>query len=79
MSINGSHRAGIARRDFLKGAAAFAAAPLFVPNALRYTANEKLRVAIVGPRGQGTWHVNVLKSEHIVALCDADRRRGGLD
>ena len=41
--------------------------------------NEKLNVALVGSGGRGASNLTGLKSENIVALCDVDDRRAGLD
>jgi predicted dehydrogenase len=39
--------------------------------------NEKLNLAFVGCAGRGTANLGALKSENIVALCDADQQRAG--
>lgn len=39
--------------------------------------NEKLNLAFVGCAGRGAANLSALKSENIVALCDADQQRAG--
>jgi predicted dehydrogenase len=67
------------RRDFLK-TTAFTGAALSL-NALTWAraagANEDIRVAQIGFRGQGSGHINTLrrlKGVRVVALCDVDQR-----
>jgi predicted dehydrogenase len=68
------------RRTFLKYAGAIGAGGCL--NVGRAAAgaqspNDKLRVAVVGLGGQGTFHLNNLGSQEIVALCDVDDQRAG--
>ena len=67
----------IARRSFLSGSAAAVASLTIVPrNVLGGSGNtppsEKLNIAGIGVGGQGSWDIDNVKSENIVALCDVD-------
>lgn len=69
----------IARRTFLKGAAAGACGLLFLRDsklAFGYEANEKLDIAIIGCGGRGRNNLDALAGtgQNIVALCDVDER-----
>ena len=64
------------RRRFLAGSAAGTAA-LLAPTARVLGANNDLRVAVIGFRGKGNQHRNMvrgMKGIRLVALCDADRK-----
>src|SRR3954452_25395027 len=64
------------RRDFLKASAAAGATLALAPFARPLGANDDLRVAVVGFRGQGGLHLKLLQElpgVRVVALCDADR------
>ena len=67
----------IARRDFLRSAAAAAAAFTIVPRQVlggpgRTAPSEKLNIACIGIGGQGASDIQSVSSENIVALCDVD-------
>ena len=64
-----------ARREFIKTAATFAAAPAFA--ASRMSPNETVRVAVIGLRGRGRSHINAFHqlakdNVELVTLCDCD-------
>src|SRR5215210_3265724 len=64
------------RRGFLKASAAAGAALGLAPFARPLGANDDLRVAVVGFRGQGGLHLRCLRNlpgVRVVALCDVDR------
>jgi hypothetical protein len=65
------------RRSFLKKSSlAFAAATALSPRARVLGANDDLRLAVVGFRGQGGLHHRLLRElpgVRVVALCDADQ------
>lgn len=65
------------RRTFLKKSSALAgAATLLSPHARVLGANDDLRVATIGFRGQGGLHLRLLRElpgVRVVAICDADR------
>ena len=67
----------LARRSFLKRTTlAIGAATSLAPHARALGANDDLRVATVGFRGQGGFHIRLLRElpgVRVVALCDADR------
>jgi predicted dehydrogenase len=63
------------RRGFLKASATAGAALGLAPFARVLGANDDLRVAVVGFRGQGGLHLRCLEKltgVRIVAVCDAD-------
>jgi predicted dehydrogenase len=67
----------IARRDFLRSAAAAAAAFTVVPRRVlggpgRTPPSQKLNIACIGSGGQGASDIQSVSSENIVALCDVD-------
>ena len=64
----------ITRRNFLRASAAVSASMLIVPaaTARTYSANEKIRFALVGIGGQGGKGVNAASDEQIVAVADVD-------
>ncbi len=67
----------IARRTFLKGAAAGGVGFIFLRDsrmAFGYSANEKLNIAIIGCGGNGRSNLDSVAEENIVALCDIDDR-----
>jgi predicted dehydrogenase len=73
-----SREAQVSRRE-LVGAAAAVAAFTFVPkrvlgSAGQSSANHKLNIAGIGVGGRGAGDIDEVKSENIVALCDADLR-----
>jgi predicted dehydrogenase len=64
------------RRGFLKASAVAGATFALAPFARPRGANDDLRLAVVGFRGQGGLHVRLLQElpgVRVVALCDADR------
>jgi len=66
----------LSRRNFLRGTGAFAAIT-FLPSRVLGRAgnaspNSKLNIAGIGIGGQGSWDLDQVKSENIVALCDVD-------
>ena len=66
----------IARRDFLRGAAAAAAFSIVPGRVLAGSGqtppSEKLNIACIGIGGQGASDIQSVSSENIVALCDVD-------
>ncbi|MBN1348137.1 Gfo/Idh/MocA family oxidoreductase [candidate division KSB1 bacterium] len=68
------------RRDFVKTTAATAAITglsLWTPGSSWAGANDRLRVAVAGIRGQGKGHIRNyagLENVEVVALCDVDKR-----
>jgi predicted dehydrogenase len=68
--------ARITRRAFLQGSVAAGVSLGLSPHARALGANDDLRVAVVGFRGQGSLHLRCLQGlpgVRVVALCDADR------
>ena len=66
------------RRRFIKASMASTAGIVILKDSRSvgsYTANEKLRIALIGACGQGAWNANHLSGENLVALCDVDERR----
>ena len=67
----------LTRRSFLKKSTlAIGAAVTLAPHAKVLGANDDLRLAMVGFRGQGGLHIRLLRElagVRVVALCDADR------
>lgn len=64
------------RRGFLQATAATGASLALAPYARPIGANDDIRVAVVGFRGQGGLHVRLLRElsgVRVVALCDVDR------
>ncbi|MCX5769634.1 MAG: Gfo/Idh/MocA family oxidoreductase, partial [Candidatus Hydrogenedentes bacterium] len=64
----------IARRQFLKGAAA-GAGLLILPSGTMFGANapsNKLNIALIGAYGRAMAHYDGLATENVVALCDVD-------
>ena len=64
------------RRDFLKASVATGASLAPAPHARVLGANDDIRIAVVGFRGQGNHHLRCLEKlsgVRVVALCDADR------
>ncbi|TFG50819.1 MAG: Gfo/Idh/MocA family oxidoreductase [Candidatus Brocadiia bacterium] len=65
----------ITRRDFVKGSV-LAGLALALPHSRIFGANEDIRVAVVGFRGQGGGHIKRflgIPGVKIVALCDVDK------
>jgi predicted dehydrogenase len=67
------------RRKFLeistKSSIAIGAAPVILPGSGWKGANDRVRVAVIGIRGQGLGHIaeyQALKGVEVVALCDVD-------
>lgn len=63
------------RRGFLQASAAAGATCALAPYARPLGANDDLRVAVIGFRGQGNVHVRLLRElpgVRVVALCDVD-------
>lgn len=67
----------ISRRRFLATSAVGLGALVIPARCVRsYTANEKIRVALVGVGGRGEWFVDTIpRMEQVVAVCDVDRRK----
>ncbi len=71
----------VSRRDFLKStslALGAAGSGLFLAGcastqARKYSANEKLNIAVIGAGGKGSSDTDHCSSENIVALCDVDQ------
>jgi len=67
---------GISRRDVIRGSAAALAVAVVPAGVLggpgRTPASEKLNIAGIGVGGQGSWDLDNVSSENIVALCDVD-------
>ncbi len=74
------------RRSFIKQAGAFATAGILAPNIFlpqnavaqahkKYSANEKLNIAVIGSGGRGRGNIDGVKSQNIIALCDVDWNR----
>jgi len=66
---------GITRRTFIKGSMA-AGAALALPFSRALGANNDIRVAVVGFRGQGSGHIKrflEIPGVRVVALCDVDK------
>jgi predicted dehydrogenase len=66
----------LTRRRFLKATLAGSAAAAIAPYSRVLGANNDLRVAVVGFRGQGSNHIKYfsrIPGVRVVALCDADR------
>ena len=71
----------ISRRQFVRGAAALAAAPYFVPAAAlgreqRAAASERITLGMIGVGNMGSGHVGGFVANNdvqIVAICDVDR------
>ncbi|MBX3443399.1 MAG: Gfo/Idh/MocA family oxidoreductase [Planctomyces sp.] len=66
------HVSGINRREFV-ARAALAAAPLVLPRSV-FGANDRIRLAFIGVRNQGTNNLKAFQSRpvDIVAVCDVD-------
>ncbi len=69
----------VTRRAFLAGSVGLAASavhPDFLPVRRRYSANEKVNIAVVGSGGRGADNINDLRDTGVnfVALCDCDER-----
>jgi len=67
--------ANTTRRSFLKGTAA-AGVSLAMPFSRARGANDDIRVAVVGIRGQGSNHIkwfSAIPGVRVVAICDADQ------
>jgi hypothetical protein len=75
---NPAGRAGTTRRNFLKLAGSFAAAPLFLPSTVLGRAgetppSERVTVGIIGTGNQGTVHTRMLVAlpqAEVLAVCD---------
>ncbi|KPL20114.1 MAG: oxidoreductase [Phycisphaerae bacterium SM1_79] len=70
----------ISRRSLLVGSAAAAASFTIVPRHVlggpgNIPPSEKLNIAGIGVGGQGSWDLDNVSSENIVALCDVDTNR----
>ncbi len=76
-SDNSNWKKKISRRLFLGGSASALASLTIVPRHVlggrgNTPPSEKLNIAGIGVGGQGSWDLDNLKSENIVALCDVD-------
>jgi predicted dehydrogenase len=65
------------RRDFMRSAAATAAAFTILPGdafgkTRRISANDRVNIAAIGVGGMGRANLHALSSQNIVALCDVD-------
>ena len=68
----------IPRRTFLRHSALAGIAILADANSARtYAQNNRLSIGCIGVGGRGKTHVDEASREHIVALCDVDRKRLG--
>jgi len=73
-------RTGMARRQFLKTAAAAGAGLVILPSGVVSGAdspNNKLNIAMVGAGGRAGAHFGTAKNENIAALCDVDEKHLG--
>lgn len=76
--MNQNHQIGTTRRRFIKGLTATGTGLATLGSSHAYTANEQIRVAVIGMGGRGGTHLNALKTipgVKVVAICDADTRR----
>jgi hypothetical protein len=67
---------GITRRSFLTGTVAASGGLALAPHARALGANDDIRVAVVGFRGQGSLHLRLLRElpgVRVVAVCDVDQ------
>jgi predicted dehydrogenase len=67
----------IPRRDFLKQAVVLAAGGTLLPRLRASSANETVRIAVIGCNGRGMNHINALlqvANTEIVCICDVDSR-----
>lgn len=61
------------RRSFLRQSTlAFAAAPFFPRLASSAEVGQKLNIALIGVANQGSYHLQNIAAENVVALCDVD-------
>jgi len=77
MKQRAARRTSMPRRDFMRGAAATAAAFSFLPShvlgrARRIAPSNRVNIAAVGVGGMGRANLQALSSQNIVALCDVD-------
>lgn len=65
------------KRSFLKTTGVVGASGLLSPSLVRADnlRGQKLRIAVIGPGGQGKNHVKALKGEQLVAFCDVDEEK----
>ena len=70
-------RQTMSRREFLGTSAVGAGLTILPTGVVRgYSANEKIRVALVGVGGRGNWFVDTIpRMEQVVAVCDVDQRK----
>ena len=75
-SINPQSAGGISRRGFLAAAGAVTTFMVVSRHVLgragQASPNSKLNIAGIGFGGQGTWDLEQVNSQNIVALCDVD-------
>jgi hypothetical protein len=67
---------GFSRRSFLTGTLAAGSGLALAPHARALGANDDIRVAVVGFRGQGSLHLRLLRElsgVRVVAVCDVDQ------
>ena len=63
------------RRDFIKKTATIGAGIQFLPSGKLFGADRpgnKLNIALIGCWGRASAHINTLKKENVVALCDVN-------
>jgi hypothetical protein len=69
----------ISRRDLIRGSVGAVAMTIVPADVLggprRMAPSEKLNIAGIGVGGQGSWDLDNVSSENIVALCDVDLDR----
>ncbi len=69
-------KSGISRRDMIRSSAAALAFSVVPASVLagpgRTPPSEKLNIAGIGVGGQGSWDLDNVSSENIIALCDVD-------
>ncbi len=65
----------LSRRLFLKSASAASAGVLIIPGLYRYSANDRMNIAVIGVGGRGWANWKEVPKENIVAMCDVDSNR----
>src|SRR5688572_11860429 len=77
MNMTDSKQVDLPRREFVRAAAATAAAFTILPSqgfgkSRRISANDRVNIATVGVGGMGRANLQALSSQNLVALCDVD-------